>query len=228
MLAHYRASASPKALGVEFLKRTPAKKLHRRRRRNQRLADVGRAGLDTSRVEFVEHHTCHASAAYWGPPWRDEPILVMTCDGAGDNISAIVSIARPQEELERIAHVSEDSSLGGIYATITFALGLTPNDHEYKLMGLAPYAPTAGARAVLSQLQDLFPSMRGLSGGSDPGARPTSTTPSPTCRSSSPFTASTRSPPGCSCSWSRCSFAGSARQSGRRACARSLWGAVYS
>src|SRR5205823_2733069 len=109
-----------------------------------------------SRVEFVEHHTCHASAAYWGSPWRDEPVLVMTCDGAGDDISATVSIAHPQGELERIAYVSEDSSLGGIYAAITFALGLTPNDHEYKLMGLAPYAPTAGAKAVLSQLQDLF------------------------------------------------------------------------
>jgi carbamoyltransferase len=156
MLAHYQASTSPKALGVELLKRTPAKKLHRRRRRNQRLADIERAGLDRSRVEFVEHHMCHASAAYWGSPWRDEPILVMTCDGAGDEISATVSIGQPQGELERIAHVSEDSSLGGIYAMITFALGLTPNDHEYKLMGLAPYAPPAGAEAVLRQLSGLF------------------------------------------------------------------------
>jgi carbamoyltransferase len=156
MLAHYRASTSPKALGVELLKRTPAKGLHRRRRRHQRLADIERAGLDTSRVEFVEHHTCHASAAYWGSPWRDEPFLVMTCDGAGDDTSATVSIAHPQGELERIAHVPEDSSLGGLYATITFALGLTPNDHEYKLMGLAPYAPTAGAETVLRQLESLF------------------------------------------------------------------------
>jgi carbamoyltransferase len=156
MLAHYRASTSPKALGIELLKRTPAKKLHRGRRRNQRLADIERAGLDTSRVEFVEHHTCHASAAYWGSPWRGEPVLVMTCDGAGDDISAAVSIAHPDGELERIAHVAEDSSLGGLYATVTFALGLTPNDHEYKLMGLAPYAPTAGAEAVLRQLEGLF------------------------------------------------------------------------
>jgi carbamoyltransferase len=156
MLAHYRASTSPKALGVELLKRTPAKKLHRRRRRNQRLTDIERARLDRSRVEFVEHHTCHASAAYWGSPWRGEPVLVMTCDGAGDDTSATVSIAHPDGELERIAHVGDDSSLGGLYATVTFALGLTPNDHEYKLMGLAPYAPTAGAEAVLTQLEGLF------------------------------------------------------------------------
>lgn len=156
MLERYRRSASLKSGLVELVKKTPVKRLHRRLRRQEREADVRRAGFDLGRTTFVEHHTCHAAAARWGAPWRGEKVLVLTCDGAGDDLSGTVSIAHPDGSLERIAKVDEGASLGGLYAQLTFALGLVPNDHEYKLMGLAPYAPAAGADRVYRALRDLF------------------------------------------------------------------------
>jgi len=156
MLEHYRASASAKALAIELLKRTPAKTVHRHWRREARLESIEQAGLDRRKVVFVEHHNCHAVAAYWGSPWRNEKVLVLTCDGSGDDLCATVNIAHPDGRVERVAAIGEGDSLGGLYAMITFALGLVPNDHEYKLMGLAPYAPAAGATRVYKDLRELF------------------------------------------------------------------------
>jgi carbamoyltransferase len=91
-------------------------------------------------VSFIEHHLAHAAAAYYGSPFSfDEPILILTCDGAGDGLSATVSIGQA-DKIERISSTLRDASLGKIYSRVTYSLGLTPWEHEYKVMGLAPYA----------------------------------------------------------------------------------------
>ena len=61
------------------------------------------------------------------------------CDGAGDGISATVSIAKGFD-INRIASTTRKASLGKIYSRVTYMLGLKPWEHEYKVMGLAPYA----------------------------------------------------------------------------------------
>jgi carbamoyltransferase len=47
-------------------------------------------------------------------------------------------------------------SLGNIYAMITFLMGMVPLEHEYKLMGLAPYADPKGAERVSEMLSALI------------------------------------------------------------------------
>ena len=47
-----------------------------------------------------------------------------------------------------MASTSWDHSLGTIYSWITFNLGFVPLEHEYKLMGMAPYAYEAASREV--------------------------------------------------------------------------------
>jgi carbamoyltransferase len=47
-------------------------------------------------------------------------------------------------------------SIGNIYAMFTFLMGMTPLEHEYKLMGLAPYADTKGAEQVHRRLKALI------------------------------------------------------------------------
>ncbi len=103
---------------------------------------------DVGKVEFVEHHLAHAATAYYGAPWGwDRPVLVFTCDGAGDGLSATVSLGR-QGRLERIDQTDRRGSLGKIYSRVTYLMGMKPWEHEYKLMGLAPYA---GQRRELSR-----------------------------------------------------------------------------
>lgn len=89
---------------------------------------------------FIEHHLAHASAAYRSCPWsHNEPTLIFTADGMGDGVSSTVSIG-DKGYINRIAASSYYDSLGNaFYSEITRYLGLKPWDHEYKVMGLAPY-----------------------------------------------------------------------------------------
>lgn len=95
-------------------------------------------GLDVSKVVHVEHHLCHAASAYYGLAKQiDEPYLVFTLDGGGDNLRSTVSVARGGN-IERKTATNE-YSIGNIYSAITHHLGFRSHEHEYKLMGLAPY-----------------------------------------------------------------------------------------
>lgn len=86
----------------------------------------------------IDHHECHAFAAYYSLSYDTEPALIFTADGSGDQLSATVwkvvdGIA------EKIAETPANASLGGIYSNTTRFLGMKILEHEYKVMGLAPY-----------------------------------------------------------------------------------------
>jgi carbamoyltransferase len=138
------------------LRQTPVNYVFRQQRRSRRLADLREHGVPTDKIRVVEHHTAHAAAAYFGSPWREEPTLVLTCDGAGDDLCATVSVGHGLV-LGRRLEIPEAESLGNVYALVTFLLGMVPNEHEYKLMGMAPYAPEDGAarsRAVFDRMTE--------------------------------------------------------------------------
>jgi carbamoyltransferase len=89
----------------------------------------------------LNHHDCHAAAAYYGlAADQEKPYLLMTLDGGGDNECGSISIGN-NGEMERIVSIPAGNSIGNIYSNITYLLGLTPHEHEYKIMGLEPYVP---------------------------------------------------------------------------------------
>ena len=89
---------------------------------------------------YLDHHTAHAYAALYSSPMATlDKVLVMTCDGGGDGLSATVSVCK-NGTLRRIAVSTQDNSLGCLYGCITDILGMESLEHEYKVMGLAPYA----------------------------------------------------------------------------------------
>ena len=103
-----------------------------------RSASLAKAGVPLEKITFVDHHTAHASGAYYGLADYDDQILVLTNDGAGDGICATVNIGHGGR-LQRISAITEDNSLATIYAMVTYMMGMTPLEHEYKIMGMAPY-----------------------------------------------------------------------------------------
>jgi carbamoyltransferase len=113
------------------------------------------AALEIQRVgtESVEHHLAHAAAAYYTSPWPRETVLVLTCDGSGDRLSATVSIGE-NGRLTRIAEISEHDSIGRLYALVTRYLGMAPLEHEYKVMGLAPYGKATQAFSELFEFTE--------------------------------------------------------------------------
>ena len=94
--------------------------------------------VDESIVSVHDHHKSHAYYAYITDPNRDEPMLVYTMDGGGDNANGTVSIGLPGEPLKEISR-SSNCNIGRMYRYATLLLGMRPADHEYKLMGLAAY-----------------------------------------------------------------------------------------
>jgi carbamoyltransferase len=104
--------------------------------------NLSACGLGHLPVTRIDHHLCHARAAYHGfaEPGQSEPALVFTLDGEGDEISSTVSLVDGKGGWTRLASSPVESSLGWIYSATTRFLGMKMLEHEYKVMGLAPYA----------------------------------------------------------------------------------------
>jgi len=114
--------------------------------------------IDEKKICVVEHHLSHAASAYLASSWiNDEEILILTCDGSGDGICATVNIGK-NGKINRISKTDNNASLGKIYSRITLLLGMKPWEHEYKIMGLAPYADETGvvkSKKVLDELLEV-------------------------------------------------------------------------
>jgi carbamoyltransferase len=116
-------------------------------------AELALHGLGGVPLKRTHHHLNHAASAYFGlriDP--DEPYLVLTLDGGGDEDCARVYRAQAGE-LELLARTAAGHSLGNIYGRVTHLMGMTPLEHEYKLMGLAPYADPAHAAPLVERLR---------------------------------------------------------------------------
>lgn len=103
-----------------------------------------RLNVDDNKIVFIDHHLCHALTSLYGAPFLKDgikDILVFTADAEGDGLAATVSIYK-DGQLKRIAKTSQNNSIGNFYSAITQYLGMKPGEHEYKVMGLAPYAPS--------------------------------------------------------------------------------------
>ncbi|RLG01392.1 hypothetical protein DRN58_01840, partial [Thermococci archaeon] len=77
-------------------------------------------------------------------PWRDN-VLIFTLDGGGDGICATVCIGN-DGKFKRIAQTKTGNSIGNLYSRTTYLLGMKPWEHEWKVSGLAPYAPEEGTK----------------------------------------------------------------------------------
>lgn len=121
------------------------------------LQDINsKLGIGQDKVLFADHHTSHAYAAYFACPDFDKsPKLVLTLDAMGDGLCSSVSIAK-NGHLKRIAESSSGNSLGDLYAYITSFMGLKRGEHEFKVMGLAPYASNVHFMPLYEKLRELI------------------------------------------------------------------------
>lgn len=107
------------------------------------LEQLAALDIPSAKVRFIDHHACHAATAYYGAGYPDDKVLVLTNDGEGDGLCATVSIGK-QGKLEQLCSVSNHHTVAGIYGMVTYLLGMVPLEHEYKVMGLAPYGMKTG------------------------------------------------------------------------------------
>ena len=113
-------------------------------------------GVRDERIVCLDHHACHAAAAYFGSPFEGAPALVLTNDNSGDGLCATASVAQGTSLLRHEATPSAPGSLGSFYSLVTVLLGMKAGEHEYKVMGLAPYAAPPRAEAAAAALRGVF------------------------------------------------------------------------
>ena len=96
--------------------------------------------IPKEKILFYDHHFCHMASSYYLSPFdKKKKILSITLDGSGDNSSGKIYIGN-NGKFKKISETSRDASLGKIYSRVTKVLGMKPWEHEYKVMGLAPYS----------------------------------------------------------------------------------------
>ncbi len=103
----------------------------------------------------VPHHLSHAWAAVPFLPEYETKRLIITLDGEGDELCGSINIFEKgnicvEKEFANI------HSLGLLYAAFVDILGMTRNEHEFKVMGLAPYAKASSGEKVYQKLKKLL------------------------------------------------------------------------
>jgi len=95
-------------------------------------------GISENKVSFIDHHTGHAYFAYYAAPReKNSKVAIVTADGWGDGCNSTISVIENGKIKE--IHRSSMCNLARMYRWVTLILGMKPNEHEFKVMGLAPY-----------------------------------------------------------------------------------------
>jgi len=105
------------------------------------------------RVEFIDHHTCHAHYATYSPRIQESRCAVVTLDSEGDEYNQTLWIydKKKKVKLKKIL-ASKECDLARIYRFVTLILKMKPNEHEYKVMGLAPYAKKKYSEIIVKKV----------------------------------------------------------------------------
>jgi carbamoyltransferase len=109
------------------------------------LATFGLAG----KLMRIDHHATHSANAYFTSGF--DQALIVTLDGYGSGLAGRVSIGR-DGRIDLVHQLLYPNSLGEFYERVTSSLGLKPNRHEGKVVGLAAYEDPKVLRDVVHSL----------------------------------------------------------------------------
>ena len=107
------------------------------------------------KVTKVDHHTCHAYYAAYGGNLKMRKLkdtLILTADAWGDNKNWSASTVDKNGKLIRVGS-GKDFSVARIYKFCTLILGMKPNEHEYKVMGLSGFS---NSDKYISSIENIF------------------------------------------------------------------------
>jgi carbamoyltransferase len=111
-------------------------------------------GVSRKKILLLNHHLLHAFSPCFNLP-TNEKTLIFTLDGEGSDLSASINIW-DGKELKVISKSSKYDSIGYFYSLVTLFLGMKPLEHEFKVMGLAPYAKENYSNEVYKKFKELF------------------------------------------------------------------------
>jgi carbamoyltransferase len=107
-----------------------------------------------NKVFFFDHHECHALSALYFLENLDKEYLIFTMDGEGDGLSSTVCSFK--NRITNISWNSKFDSVGFVYYYTTEYLGLKPNSHEFKVMGMSPYAKKKDVERICDKIKKII------------------------------------------------------------------------
>ena len=110
-------------------------------------------GVSKENIQFLDHHTCHAYYAYFASTFRAQDCAVITLDGWGDGRNQ--TVWKVQNEEFTLLADSGQNEIGRIYKIATLLLGMRPDEHEFKVMGMAPYAKDSYVQKAFEVIKDI-------------------------------------------------------------------------
>ncbi len=94
---------------------------------------------DKKKIVHVEHEKGHQFyGLYAAPEIFRKKSLILTNEGMGDKSNLSVSVVK--NSILKEIYYSKKCKIGSLYKFITLLLGMKPSQHEFKVMGLAPYS----------------------------------------------------------------------------------------
>ena len=119
--------------------------------------EVIKSHLGNQEIIEVEHTACHAAAGLLFNQQEFRRAAVVTLDGWGDGVNHSIRVLDNKEGENEIELIMKKgtSEIARIYRYATLALGMKPNEHEYKIMGLAPYANKKYTKNVCNKLKEI-------------------------------------------------------------------------
>lgn len=108
-----------------------------------------------AKITNTPHHLSHAWATI---PFLDnfnKRRLILILDGEGDTFCGSINIFE-NGDIKVLNQFNREDSLGLLYASFVDLLGMSRNEHEFKVMGLAPYAKKSSGEKVYEKLKELI------------------------------------------------------------------------
>lgn len=111
------------------------------------------AQFPAAKIEYIHHHLAHAWAAL---PFMEDTNrrLIITLDGQGDDASGSINLFE-NGDITVLHRFKREHSIGSLYSSVVELLGMSRNEHEFKVMGLAPYAKKSSGEKVYQELKKL-------------------------------------------------------------------------
>ena len=97
--------------------------------------------INKNKVHFIKHSFGHAAYAYCSGSLYNKNASIMTVDAFGDfiNYSYYKFFKKNKHFAYKLISEGGNCIIARMYRYSTLLLGFKPNEHEYKIMGMAPY-----------------------------------------------------------------------------------------
>jgi len=115
--------------------------------------------IEAKKISFIDHSSGHIFYSFFSSKKKGK-YLAVSIDAFGDGINYKAAIIKKNKRNFFYEELTKGSNfiIGRLYRYITLILGFKPNEHEYKIMGLAPYAKEKYYKNILKKfftLQDV-------------------------------------------------------------------------